>query len=507
MLDSSFVRSTSTSSIAQLARPSPRPRRLHPRPSHESVLLESVDAFDSLIAPVIVKSSSPVSEQPRPPRRKTVRHSREMDLFASASTFDSLTKSLPPPSPISSSPFAAFLKSDDHHSITVAEAKTILFERMHTGNLDAVALHERIFASKEDLRCISQQITENRRLGCDRMRHYFRFQIALQTHRLDFCDKEYSAMKQNISRFAEFRDFLDHLAVPGICVDFKKFCLTLNDVPSNTATFEREERRLKAQVQRALKWPKPSPDPYASFTDPETRTGQILVRFKKELSRVLYPDVETIADALLDVAKDRTLFTTETLKDELFTIGWQFQPFPFAPLAPLPRLPPTSDLIAKVFAPDFIGEEWLYVPFGKLARRDWPLRRATERLFPIVVLTNPFHIAEHFYGVIEEIGKCVQRVIIRGGGTAGFVEIDFDQMFVLMILCLLTSGLCDILAPMQYAFAFAEFVKTDPSKQYAMSHMEGLCAHLSQLDYGDLRKRSAALLEEFVSAHPSHPLA
>jgi hypothetical protein len=196
----------------------------------------------------------------------------------------------------------------------------------------------------------------------------------------------------------------------------------------------------------------------------------------------------------------------ESLIDELFAIGWQTRPFPFAAVTVGP-IPPTSDLIAKVFAPDFIGDEWLYVPLGKLARRDWPLRRATERLFPIVVLTNPFQIADHFYGVIEEIGKCVQRVIIRGGGTAGFVEIDFDQMFVLMILCLLTSGLCEILAPMQYAFAFAAFVKGNPCRQYAMSHMEGLCAHLAQLDYGDLRRRSALLLEEFVSAHPSHPLA
>jgi hypothetical protein len=418
-----------------------------------------------------------------------------------------LTKSVANKHIFAASPFVKYLKRDSkHESISIEEAKEILFERMHTVNLESVGFFERINASKEDLRCVSRQIQEGRKIGADQMRNYLRFQIALHTHRLEFFEAEYTAMKDNVQRFAQFRDFLERNPAPGMGVDFRRFCGELKQVPSDTGRFDKEQARLKIQIQRMLKGPKPGGNAYAAFVDAETRTGQILVRLKREVSRVMFPDLELVARALLEAARDKPLFTWETVMDELFDIGWSVRQFPFAPPMVPFRIPSTSDIIPKVFAPDFIAEEWQFMPLGKLAGRDWPLKSATEKLFPVMILTNPFAIADCFYGVIEDIGKCVQRIFIRAGKETSFVEIDFDQMFVLMILCLLTSGLYDILGPMQYAYAFAEFVKTDPCRQYAMSHMEGLCAHLAQLDYQDLRKRSLQLLETYVSERDTDPL-
>jgi hypothetical protein len=510
MLDTGFVRSGSTSSIVTLSSSARRSSRRVLRPaSHESVLFEAADAFDSVLSQGVV-SHSRLSDDSQPSSHHK-RRSRKLDLFASASTFDSIVKSIPAPlrlEPMSASPFQKYLKRDSRHeSITIDEAKSILLERMHTVNLESVNFFERVSASKVDLCCISREIKGCHSLSADQLRHYFRFQIAVHTHRIDFFEAEYAAMKANVRQFAQFRDFLDRNPSPDLGVDFRTFCADLRQVPSDPARFEAEEALLKSQVQRALRLPRPPPDPYASFADPETRTGQILRRLRREVPRVLFPDLDTIAAALLEALRERCLFGRAALVDELFDIGWTVMPYPFAPAVQAFRIPPTSDVVAKVFAPDFIGDEWLFVPLGKLAGRDWPLRSATERLFPIVALTSPFAIADHFYGVIDEIGKCVQRIIIRSGRKAQFVEIDFDQMFVLMILCILASGLYDILAPMQYAYAFADFVKTDPCRQYAMSHMEGLCTHLAQIDYTDLRKRSALLIERFTSERDADPLA
>jgi hypothetical protein len=50
---------------------------------------------------------------------------------------------------------------------------------------------------------------------------------------------------------------------------------------------------------------------------------------------------------------------------------------------------------------------------------------------------------------------------------------------------------------MRYSFSFREFVGADAQRQSAISHMEGLCAHLERLEYGDLGRRSSELPEHY----------
>jgi hypothetical protein len=502
MDDSRMGRSRSTGSFVL----SGRPKQSHRLQTAESVIFEAATAFDSLVTHSADPSPGPPSSPPPPQRSKSTRRTRESDLFAAANSFDSIAQSAAKPvilPPISaSSPFQKFLNARAHHSVPAADAHAILSERFQTVTLECTSLTHRIRATRDALRGLSRQITENTRLSADQMRCHLRFQIAAQTHRLDFFESEQSGIKENLLAIANFREFLEKHAAQNAIVDVHRFFGTLRLVPSDATQFEREEARLKACVQRTLKIPKPNPDPLAHFEDPESRTGQILTRLQNEITRVMYADLETVAEALLEGLRDKALFNAVTIVDYLFDFGWAVRPFPFCPTFSPFRIPKTADILPKIFAPDFLDEEWQFMPLGRLTSRDWPLRTAIDLLFPVVITTNPFAIADHFYAVIEEIGRCVQRLLIRSGKSTAFVEIDFDQMFVLMVICVLASGLSDILAPMRYSYSFAEFVRTDPCRQYAMSHMEGLCTHLAQLDYGALRKRSIALLETYASEHP-----
>jgi hypothetical protein len=158
-----------------------------------------------------------------------------------------------------------------------------------------------------------------------------------------------------------------------------------------------------------------------------------------------------------------------------------------------------------VFDPPFISGRFLLTPFGQLSGRNWPLKSAVDELFVIMTLTSPFKIAHQFYRVIQEIGRCVHRILIHKNEDTRFVEIDFDQIFILMMLCIFASGFKDILQPMAYACCFAEFARGDVEKQYGMSHMEGLCAHLASLNYVELARDSTHLLEDVDD--PLHPLS
>jgi hypothetical protein len=148
------------------------------------------------------------------------------------------------------------------------------------------------------------------------------------------------------------------------------------------------------------------------------------------------------------------------------------RPFPF--LAPFDtrEIPSLASIVPKVFNPPFLTDPWVMTTFDELSGKKWPLKPAVEALFPILILTNPFQI---------------------------------DQMFSLMLVCIFASGFSELTEAIRYSFGFREYVKGDAHKQYAMSHMEGLCSHLGQLNYSDLRSRSLQLQTEY-STHVEDPL-
>jgi hypothetical protein len=166
----------------------------------------------------------------------------------------------------------------------------------------------------------------------------------------------------------------------------------------------------------------------------------------------------------------------------LFGIAWAVVPFPCVEAQAAPRIPPVSGIVPKVFSPPWLDDEWALATFDQLGRRDWPLKTAVNLVWPMMIYTNPFEVARQFYRVIDEIGKCVQRIMIRRNEPTKFVEIDFDQIFALMIVCVLAAGIGAIVEVMAWSCAFREYAKEDPHVQYAMSHMEGLCSHLSRLE-------------------------
>jgi hypothetical protein len=385
------------------------------------------------------------------------------------------------------------VSSGSRPSVSIHDAKIALFDQLKSGNTELQITLTKVQAARGDLAKISQEIAGHRFLGVDVLRHYLRFQIALHNFHLDFYEKMATSLRDHMTVCAEFLAFLEQLGC-DVNVDLNGFLHSKPMTPESLREFGDREGRLKKQVERRLRVPRMVPDPKVAFFVGQTPTGRIVSRLLQQVPDIRYHDLVEIADALLENCPDKGLFRMPELMDVLFDLGWTVTEYSYCDPFTYFRLPEIGTIVPKVFGPAFIAESWQLVPFGLLAGWDWPLRPAVDQLFVIMTLTNPFGIADQFYTVIEEIGRCVQRIFIRNAQDASFVEIDFDQIFVLMILCVLTCGIPDILAPMRYAYSFARFLKTDPKKQYGMSHMEGLCAHLAQLDYAELRRQSHDLI-------------
>jgi hypothetical protein len=475
----------------------------------------AVDRSESLDAAATIKHSGSVPPMRSPaaalPRRHSQRMTREQELFKAADAFDSLVQSASSAAPSQPSPWRCFVVSPGFKdSVSVGDAKIALFDRLKSGNAQLQITMTNVQAARNDLAKVSQEIAEHRFLGTDVLRDHLRFQIALHNFHLDFYENVVALLRDHMTFTAEFLAFLGQFG-PDVDVDINGFLRSRPMTPMTPMTprslhqFAQREAKLKKQVERMLRVPRMVPDPKIAFFVGQTPAGQIVSRLLQQVQDIRYHNLCGIANALLQKCPNKGLFSIGELMDRLFDLGWTVTEFPYCDPFTHFRLPPTGAIVPKVFNPSFIAESWQLVPFELLAGRDWPLRPAVDQLFVIMILTNPFAIADQFYTMIEEIGRCVRRIFIRNEQETSFVEIDFDQIFVLMILCVLACGIPDILRPMKYASSFARFLKADPQKQYGMSHMEGLCAHLAYLDYAELTRQSHDLLN---TRHPvDDPLA
>jgi hypothetical protein len=389
----------------------------------------------------------------------------------------------------------------------LADARASIFAHLRDSNSHLIAVTNRIRTLKEESRVISKQIQDNRYVGADKLRRLFAHQIASVNYSSGFHEAEVVRLKANIELLAQFHSYLEKVTTGKAFVNVPAFLATLTrQSQTEVETYKRRRHWLRSLAKKPVKVPQPDPkDTFDFFFHPAQKSGQIIQRISDNIGRVLYADLESIIDALFETCRDKEVLTKHVITDLIFDYGWGFRTYPFCPPFMSTPIPSVSLLIPKVFDPPFLDDEWSMQTFGELAKSVWPLKEAVDELFGIAVLTNPFEIADRFFEIIQTIGRCVQRILARKAKNKRFPEMDFDQIFVLMLVSILTSGLSELPLVMTYSFSFREFVKADAHKQYAMSHMEGLCAHLSRLDYTELRKKSNQL-QECYSATVIDPL-
>ncbi|OHT10452.1 hypothetical protein TRFO_20263 [Tritrichomonas foetus] len=235
----------------------------------------------------------------------------------------------------------------------------------------------------------------------------------------------------------------------------------------------------------------PNPCDTVGFMLSQTnKSGRIIQRFRLQVDLFTFPDLDVIADALVELNPG---MTKDEVLQVLFEEAWKIRKYPLITRVDSFMIPTISDLVPKVFNPPFLGDEWTMQTFQSLSQcEDWPLKQAVDSLFDVMFEINPFEIAKLFAKTIQLVADAVMVIVNK---EASQVEIDFDQLFNLLIVCIFTSGLSDINQQMSYAHQFSEFVD-DPNLQFAMTHMEGLCMYFPRINFRKIREDSDRLVKE-----------
>jgi hypothetical protein len=269
-------------------------------------------------------------------------------------------------------------------------------------------------------------------------------------------------------------------------VDMDAFRKSLDRLRPDTRKLQNAVRRLRAAAVE-LQEPKPnSGNWYYNLIHPKTRTGKIIARFEQRIDDLVYDDVYSIIEHLSATRED-----FERVEDLLFDLGWQKKQCPFGLLVnrPLPVKPHLFPAVLGV--PNDIDERFRFMAFSELHGADWPLKKATDMLFEMLILPNPFDVMRCFWNVIQEVADALHDVRDIPGRPSAEVDIGFDAIFPLLMACVFAFGVDEWIQVAFYTVSFSEHATSDSQLQFAMTYLEGLITQMLAID-GEAIERTAA---------------
>jgi len=434
---------------------------------------------------------------------KRPRKASEADLFGSATLFDSFT---------SSSKLGGSTEVVEEQVRNTIDNKYYMYEKFVTGgkvkgkgspiDMAVTELRELIRAisiemflnteaktnAMKRLIAVADLIRGNPQIPARAIRHLLKFEIAVSNEIFDFYSNEIARVRKNVMEIEQFIEYIGKLP-PYNVIQTQEFLVEIFSAPSRKDLLNKRTKKIDAK-NTPFKVPSPNMnDIYTTFCDPSTKEGQIISRFRANFSDILIEDLSVILEAL---SKG---FQREEVEEALFGFAWVISPFPFVTRT-VEYLPDVTEIVPQVFDPPYLPKEYQLMTFGEIVRIDWPLKSATELLSQILFEINPFKIARIFWNVIDETGLCVQKIMFRKGKNSKGFEIDFDQLFSLLLVCIFASGLKELPVLMEYAACFRDISCDDPHIQYSMGHLDGITTYLKQINIQALHKKSQKLIME-----------
>jgi hypothetical protein len=309
----------------------------------------------------------------------------------------------------------------------------------------------------------------------------------------------------NLQRTVRFSDFLKQLErecegeiLPSIDIEwFRK------SFPPPNPQIKRIEQHcavLRARMRPLAPLPPGTGDSLFDLMHPLTKTGQIIIRFEEKLHLLSYPELTSIVQRLKQKGNPIDI---ESL---LFDLAWARMPFPFG-VTSLRTQGTTrvmvSDLFPAVIADTALDKKWAFMRFEILNGASWPFQTAVDMIWEMMIQTNPFEIARVYWRVIEEVSRCTERMLVEQGQRVEDVEVDFDSLFPLIMICVFAFGIEEWMQVATYALSFMEHSTADAQLAFAMTYLEGLVTQILALDTQELRRKAETMTACRVAVSPS----
>ncbi|KAH0792645.1 hypothetical protein GPJ56_003479 [Histomonas meleagridis] len=314
--------------------------------------------------------------------------------------------------------------------------------------------------------------------------------------------------RSSMERMVAFIDFLNSIkqnskTMPKVCIDrFENLVLMTDRKIESNPKIKKITKQIRIIKQHLKKLEPQKPgtgDWYFNLLYPQTKTGNIIMKFREKVPFLTYSDVSSIIDHLIENPNEFS-----RIEQLMFDIGWQVKPYPFG-IGKSVGLPHVEDFFPACIGSNLIDQEFAFTPFSVLNGLEWPFKPAVDKIFEMMILTNPFEIASVYWDAIQEAAQCMQRVLVKSGTRPEDVEIDFDSLFPILMICVFTFGVDEWMQVALYTCSFNEHVANDPQLQFSMTYLEGLITQIMAIDPVQLKKKATELRNQWVEEQ-SDPL-
>ena len=277
--------------------------------------------------------------------------------------------------------------------------------------------------------------------------------------------------------------------------DFSLYFVSVNlrgfsaSIPNNQAKIEELNHQIKS-LESCINLPKflPPPEDIAQqLVYPTSSTLSIFTRIEKEANKLSFTSI-------LDDFRQMTDNTDEMniLIDLAFSYAWRTVEFPFinSKVDPIPSF---LDVRVSLFLSPHIPKQYEEMHIGQLMNSDWPYKPVVDTLFGVFFLINPIEIAKVFFDSMTIAGQCINSLVNGDDPEKPPIEIDFDTIFPLILICVLVSGILSDQRIIYFVATLGKEYKEDSICQLGSSYAEAILTHILGLKEEDYIQKTREL--------------
>jgi len=279
------------------------------------------------------------------------------------------------------------------------------------------------------------------------------------------CKKNNARIQKNIRIMAALQDYLSELKDVDGYVLYEPFKKKFINFRGSYPTIDKRISSIKSKILSS-RFQNVS-DEYSKLTDPLSKSGRIIQRFRNKICEMYPADFDVVFFALNQMS-------LPNLQSMLFDIAWQMTMFPFTDIQPY-TMPQISHLSPYVFDPNLIPEPFISCTFSELSNTKWPYSKASDYFLEMLVERNPFIIASRFWECFQYIGSVAKSIY------PNLEEIEFDSLFSLLLSLVFVFGVGELIEMMMFSVSF-ESLTSNHDQLFAMSHMNGLISYISKIN-------------------------
>ena len=288
-------------------------------------------------------------------------------------------------------------------------------------------------------------------------------EIKDNTELIDYCKKMVEALNESID-----------LTGMLLSIDIGSY---LKCRKTSETKIERMKKKTLILDMQKFQWPNFIPPPKDFEMQLIYPTSDTISIFKNLANNAQTKTIEKIYKEFREMTDDPE--ELDILLDHAFDFGWSKVEFPYLGMKHT-KIPLFLNITPRILNVEYIPEQYLDIKINELQKSAWPFSTVVDIMQSLLFEINPFRMARIFDSSLAEISKCVDE--IHGEP----IDLDFDHIFSIAVLCLMVSGILEEERIMLYISQLSLIDINDMSTRVGATYAASALNHILSLDESKL---------------------